>query len=61
MREVLITSSVGVAVMLNASSVHYTVEEFLTTSLPKQVGKTDYAKIRECHQLLTANAVLVES
>ena len=47
--------------MLTATSVNATVERFPIPSLPKCMGKTDYATIKEVHQLLTANVSLVES
>ena len=43
MREVLITSAVGVEVMLTASLVDANVERFITHSLPKHTGNPDYA------------------
>ena len=37
------------------------VEGLPTPSLPKHLGKLDYVPIKDTHQLLMENAVLVES
>ena len=47
--------------MSTASLVYFTVDGFPTTLLPKNVGKTNYATIKMCHQLLTVNVVSVKS
>ena len=46
--------------MFNASLVDAIVEEFSIPSLPTHLGKTNYAAIKEAHQLLTENAALDE-
>ena len=49
-KEVLITSTVGVKVVLNASLFGATVEGFPTPSLSKHAGNPDYTAIKYCHQ-----------
>ena len=61
MREVTITSTVGVESMSTASLVKATVEGFPTPLLSKHVVKPDYAAIKELHQLLTVNAFSFDS
>ena len=63
MREVPITSTVGVEFMSIEASSNTTVEGVPTpsTSIPKLAFKTEYATIKDVHQLPTANAALVES
>ena len=61
MKEIPITSIVGFEVTSTASLFGATVEGFPTPSLPKNAGKTDYAEIKEVHQLLETNTALVKS
>ena len=51
----------GIEFMSTASPVYAIIEGLPTPSLPKHARKPDHSSIRECHQLLMANAVLVES
>ena len=46
--------------MPTAATVDATVEGFPTPSFPKNSGNSDYAAIKETHQLLTANVAYIE-
>ena len=60
-REVLTTPTVGIEFMSPTAMVEAIVKGLPNPSLLKQSGNTNYDAIKEVHQLLMSNMVLVES
>ena len=58
--EALIISTVGAKNMMDAILVDSIYEGFMTPSLPKRPGKSDYSRIKDTHKFLKVNATSIK-